>query len=154
MVADASVDLIFADPPFNLGKDYGKGINDAIADEEYLAWCRSWVADCVRILRPSGAFYLWNLPRWNVELGHALNMAGMLFRHWIAVPITYTLPIPGRLYPSHYSLLYYTKGKPRFFNRPRVPIPTCRHCGGDLRGLRRTSRQAQRRGLEPFGRLD
>jgi site-specific DNA-methyltransferase (adenine-specific) len=30
-------------------------------------------------------------------------------------------------------LLYYTKGKPKFFNRPRVPIPVCRHCGGDIK---------------------
>jgi site-specific DNA-methyltransferase (adenine-specific) len=57
----------------------------------------------------------------------------MRFRHWIAVDIKYSLPIPGRLYPSHYSLLYYTKGKPRVFHRPRVPVPVCRHCGGDLK---------------------
>jgi site-specific DNA-methyltransferase (adenine-specific) len=43
------------------------------------------------------------------------------------------MPIPGRLYPSHYSLLYYTNGKPRVFDRPRVPVPTCRHCGGDIK---------------------
>jgi site-specific DNA-methyltransferase (adenine-specific) len=30
-------------------------------------------------------------------------------------------------------LLYYTKGKPKIFNRPRVPIPVCRHCGGDIK---------------------
>ncbi|MBI3969857.1 MAG: site-specific DNA-methyltransferase [Chloroflexi bacterium] len=130
---DASVDLVFADPPFNLGKDYGKSVNDSLADAEYLGWCGRWITECVRVLKPGGAFYLFNLPRWNIELGHRLNMEGMLFRHWIAVDIKYSLPIPGRLYPSHYSLLYYTKGKPKFFNRPRVPIPVCRHCGGDLK---------------------
>lgn len=98
---DASVDLVFADPPFNLGKDYGRGVNDARADEEYLDWCRRWIAECVRALKPGGAFYLFNLPRWNVELGHEMNRLGMLFRHWIAVNIKYSLPIPGRLYPSH-----------------------------------------------------
>lgn len=132
-VADASVDLVFADPPFNLGKDYGKGIDDTRTNEAYLAWCNHWIAECVRVLKPGGAFYLFNLPRWNVELGHSLNEHEMLFRHWITVDIKYSLPIPGRLYPSHYSLLYYTKGKPRFFSRPRVPIPVCRHCGGDLK---------------------
>jgi site-specific DNA-methyltransferase (adenine-specific) len=132
-IGDGSVDLFFADPPFNLGKNYGKGIDDALADQHYLDWCRRWIDPGMRVLRPGGAFYLWNLPKWNVELGHALNEHGMLFRHWIAVPITYTLPLPGRLYPAHYSLLYFTKGKPRTFNRPRVPIPVCRHCGGDLK---------------------
>jgi site-specific DNA-methyltransferase (adenine-specific) len=57
----------------------------------------------------------------------------MTFRHWIAIDIKLSLPIPGKLYPSHYSLLYYTKGKPRAFSRPRVPIPVCRHCGGDIK---------------------
>lgn len=132
-VEDARVDLIFADPPFNLGKDYGKGIQDSLIDEEYLDWCGRWIAECVRMLKPGGAFFLWNLPRWNVELGYRLNREGMMFRHWIAVDIKYSLPVPGRLYPSHYSLLYYTKGKPKTFTRPRVPIPVCRHCGGDIK---------------------
>lgn len=132
-VLSASVDLVFADPPFNLGKNYGEGINDSQPGTEYLDWCYQWIEECVRILKPGGAFYLFNLPRWNVDLGHHLNGQGMLFRHWITVDIKYSLPISGRLYPAHYSLLYYTKGKPKFFHRPRVPIPVCRHCGGDLK---------------------
>ncbi|MHB8394399.1 MAG: DNA-methyltransferase [Candidatus Dormibacteria bacterium] len=132
-VDDESVDLFFADPPFNLNKDYGKGISDAMAEDKYLSWCHAWISEGVRLLKPGGAFYLFNLPRWNVELGHYLGLQGMLFRHWIAIDIKYSLPIPGRLYPSHYSLLYYTKGKPKMFERPRVPIPVCRHCGGDIK---------------------
>ena len=132
-IGDTSVDLVFADPPFNLGKDYGNGVSDSLTEDEYLEWCSKWIAECVRVLKPGGAFFLWNLPKWNVELGHRLNLEGMMFRHWIAVDIKNSLPIPGRLYPSHYSLLYYTKGKPKFFQRPRVPIPVCRHCGKDIK---------------------
>ena len=58
---------------------------------------------------------------------------GMQFRHWIAVSLKFGLPIPGRLYPAHYSLLYYTKGKPKTFRRIRTPIETCRHCGGEIK---------------------
>lgn len=130
---DGTFDLVFADPPFNLGKDYGGAVSDSLRDEEYLAWCESWVKECVRSLRPGGAFYLFNLPRWNIELGHFLNQAAMTFRHWITIDIKYSLPIRGKLYPSHYSLLYYTKGKPAAFTRPRVPVPQCRHCGGDIK---------------------
>ena len=43
------------------------------------------------------------------------------------------LPIPSRLYPSHYSLLYFTNGKPKTFRKIRTPIETCRHCGGEIR---------------------
>lgn len=128
-----SYDLVFADPPFNLGKDYGAGINDKKRDADYLSWCREWIAACIRLLAPGGAIWIYNLPRWNIELGHELGQHKMLFRHWVAVDVKMSLPIPGRLYPSHYSLIYYTKGKPRVFNRPRVPIPVCRHCGGDIK---------------------
>jgi site-specific DNA-methyltransferase (adenine-specific) len=130
---DSVFDLIFADPPFNLNKEYGKGISDSLRDEEYLAWCESWIKECVRVLQPGGAFYLLNIPRWNIELGHFLNAAGMTFRHWVAIDIKYSLPIAGKLYPSHYSMLYYVKGKAKTFSRPRVPIPVCRHCGGDIK---------------------
>lgn len=77
--------------------------------------------------------WIYNLPRWNVELGHELSGSGLMFRHWIAIDLKTSLPISGRLYPSHYSLIYYTKGKPKTFNRPRGPIPVCRHCGGDIK---------------------
>lgn len=132
-VADESVDTVFADPPFNLKKDYGKGINDGLAEEEYLAWCEAWIKEGVRTLKPGGAFWLYNIPKWNIELGHFLNNAGMMFRHWVAIDLKLSLPIQGKLYPSHYSLLYYTKGKPRTFARPRLPIQVCRHCGGDVK---------------------
>lgn len=128
-----SVDLVFADPPFNLNKDYGDGVTDSLSADEYLAWCHKWVAECVRVLSPGGSLFVYNLPRWNIELGHAVGGMGMLFRHWIAIDIKMSLPIPGRLYPSHYSLIYFSKGKPKRFTRPRVPIPACRHCGGDIK---------------------
>jgi site-specific DNA-methyltransferase (adenine-specific) len=72
-ITEATVDLVFVDPPFNLGKDYGQGIDDERPDAAYLARCSSWIAECVRLLKPGGALYLFNLPRWNVEFGHQLN---------------------------------------------------------------------------------
>lgn len=62
-----------------------------------------------------------------------LAEAGLDFRHWIAVDMKNSLPIAGRLYPSHYSLLYYTKGKPKSFTRLRTPIAECRHCSGEIK---------------------
>ncbi len=127
------VDTVFADPPFNLGKVYGNQSNDSLSEEAYLDWCHLWVTECVRTLRPGGAFFLYNLPKWNVLLGAFLSSIGMEFRHWIAVEISACLPIPGRLHPSHYSLLYYTKGKPNTFRRIRTPILLCRHCGREVK---------------------
>jgi site-specific DNA-methyltransferase (adenine-specific) len=133
MIRDGVVDTIFADPPFNLGKEYGENCDDLRSSEEYMKWCKGWVAECVRAIKPGGAFFLYNLPKWNVLLGAHLAELGMDFRHWIAVEISACLPIPGRLHPSHYSLLYYTKGKPKTFRRIRTPIQTCRHCDGEVK---------------------
>ncbi|MEK7466475.1 MAG: site-specific DNA-methyltransferase [Planctomycetota bacterium] len=133
MIRDEVVDTVFADPPFNIGKKYGANTNDRRADEEYLTWCRRWLAECVRVTKPGGAVFVYNLPRWNVLLGAYLTELGLQFRHWIAIEISACLPITGRLHPSHYSLLYYTKGKPKTFRKIRTPIQTCRHCGGEVK---------------------
>lgn len=132
-VKDRTVDTVFADPPFNLGKLYGKRSRDDHPEERYMAWCREWLAECVRVLKPGGSLFLYNLPKWNIPLGAYLTEQGMTFRHWIAVEQKNSLPIQGRLYPAHYSLLYYTKGRPARFHRIRTPIETCRHCGGEIR---------------------
>lgn len=128
-----SVDLAFADPPFNLGKKYTSKIDDSRAASDYLEWCRVWLDEMVRLLKPGAALFLWNLPKWNLPLGAHLN-GKLTFRHWIAVDIKYSLPIQRRLYPSHYSLLYFIKGdRPAIFHPDRQPVPCCRHCGGELR---------------------
>ncbi len=128
-----TVDLAFADPPFNLGKKYSSKIDDARTTHHYLDWCREWLDEMVRVLKPGGSLFLWNLPKWNLALGSCLT-GSMTFRHWIAVDIKYSLPIQNRLYPSHYSLLYFVKGnKPSVFHPDRLPVSCCRHCGGELR---------------------
>lgn len=127
--------LIFADPPFNIGKVYGDSV--AAADRrdpaDYLAWCRQWLDQLVRLLSPGGSLFVYNLPRWNVHLAAHLEQS-LTFRHWIAIDIKYSLPVPRRLYPAHYSLLYFIKGdRARTFNPPRQPMLTCRHCGMEVK---------------------
>jgi site-specific DNA-methyltransferase (adenine-specific) len=127
------VDTVFADPPFNIGKFYGKNVNDRLPDNDYLEWCRAWISECTRILKTGGSFFLYNIPRWNFRLANILMDHGLHFRDWIAIDLKLGLPIPGRLYPSHYSLLYFTKGKPKTFHNIRIPIKACRHCGRDIK---------------------
>lgn len=57
-IEDGSVDLIFADPPYNIGKNFA-GLKDKwSSDEEYLKWCYIWLQKCVDKLKPNGAFYV------------------------------------------------------------------------------------------------
>jgi len=128
-----SVDLVFADPPFNLRKLYPSKISDDLREHEYLTWCEEWGRECARILKPGASFLVWNLPKWNTHMAGFLNHH-LTFRHWISVDIKYRLPIAGRLYPSHYALLYYCKGeKPSVFHPDRLPMEVCPNCSEDLR---------------------
>jgi site-specific DNA-methyltransferase (adenine-specific) len=130
---DSCVDLVFADPPFNLGKDYGKDVNDQMKSEEYLAWSNQWLSESIRVLKEGGSLFVFNLPKWCIEYGAYLNQQGMVFRHWIACRMPKAFPRGQRMSPAHYGLLYYTKGKPAVFNKIYTPIQVCRHCGGEIR---------------------
>ncbi len=141
-----SIDTVFADPPFNLKKQYGSRSNDDMPEAEYLKWCKKWIEECVRVLKPGGAFFLYNLPKWNIFLANYMSEMGLTFRHWIAIEMSACLPIPRRLHPSHYSLLYYTKGKPKTFRRIRTPIETCRHCDKEIKDY-----GGHRKALNPNG---
>ena len=132
-INNESVDMVFADPPYNLGKNYGKNVNDSLSEDEYVNWSKLWIASCVRILKKGGSLFLYNLPKWNIIFGNYLLHLGMLFRHWIVIDIKLGLPIPKRLYPSHYSMLYFTKGNPKTFNKIRIPIAKCRHCKKEIK---------------------
>lgn len=127
-----SIHCIFADPPFNLGKEYKNGFNDKQEDQAYLAWCYQWIKECCRVLAPGGALFIYSLPRWAYHFAAELD-GEMDFRHWIALTMKGTYPRGQKLYPAHYALLYFTKGKPRTFNHIRTPVVTCRHCGKEVK---------------------
>jgi site-specific DNA-methyltransferase (adenine-specific) len=144
---DGRIDTVFADPPFNLGKDYGNGKDkDDLQRCDYLTWCFRWMDECVRVLKPGGSIFVYNLPQWAFHLAAHLELRGMTFRHWIAISMKGTFPRGRKLYPAHYALLYFTKGDPKTFNRVRLPIPSCRHCGKDVKDY-----GGHRKFLNPLG---
>ena len=144
-----SVDTVFADPPFNLGKDYGLGKSkDELHSSSYLEWCYEWIDEASRLVKPGGAIFIYNLPHWAYHLAAHLERRGLSFRHWIAVSMKGTFPRGKKLYPAHYALLYFTKGEPKTFNRDavRLPIPICRHCKKDIKDY-----GGHRKYLNPLG---
>lgn len=52
-----SVDLIFADPPYNIGKVFGNNSDKWDNVEEYVSWCERWIDECMRVLKPDGTMY-------------------------------------------------------------------------------------------------
>ncbi|HAG84516.1 MAG TPA: site-specific DNA-methyltransferase [Cyanobacteria bacterium UBA12227] len=144
---DESVDLVFADPPFNLGKKYGEGISDQIAVNKYLSWSKQWLGESIRVLKPGGSLFVFNLPKWCIEYGAYLNQQGMWFRHWIACRMPKAFPRGKRMSPAHYGLIYYTKGEPSVFNKVYTPIQLCRHCGGEIRDYGGHRKKLNKKGI-------
>lgn len=99
--------LIFADPPYNLEKNYSY-YNDDLEDKEYLKWCEDWLFQCINALQPGGSLFILNIPKWAVHHAQFL-MKYLEFRHWI---VWDAMSKPnGTLIPAHYALLYFTKPK-------------------------------------------
>ena len=53
-----SAQIIIADPPYNIGKDFGNN-SDKQPMDTYLAWCDLWIKECIRILKPNGTMFIY-----------------------------------------------------------------------------------------------
>lgn len=56
-IESQSINLIFADPPYGLGKDFGSSKDTWASAKDYLNWCKIWIDECMRILKPNGTMY-------------------------------------------------------------------------------------------------
>lgn len=121
---DNSIDLVFADPPYNLDKAYNV-YDDEQANEQYIAWCNAWLEEYARVLKPTGSLYVLNLPHWTMYHAAFLNQR-LHFQNWI---VWDALSEPrGKLMPAHYGLLFYTKHPTGFtFNYEQVGQLDARH---------------------------
>ena len=106
---DNSIDFAFADPPYNLNKEY-RGYADDLNIKDYFSWCDQWIGEIARVLRPGGTFALLNIPLWSIR--HFLYLETVLtFQNWITWD---ALSFPVRLImPAHYTILCFSKGEPR-----------------------------------------
>lgn len=125
--------IVFLDPPFNLGKKYSN--NDKNIDkqhpEKYFKWLNAILDESIRILMPGGALYLYHIPIWAMRLGNYIDNK-LDFRHWISISMKNGFVRGKNLYPAHYALLYFTKGEPLYFHRPKIEIQKCK-CGRSIK---------------------
>lgn len=147
-IPDNSVDMSFADPPFNLKKKYNH-YEDSKEKEEYLEWCNQWIKEMVRITKNSGSIFIHNIPRWLVYYADFLNTLAY-FRHWISWD-SGGAPMGKTLLPNHYGILYYTKAKShkefKFYDI-RAPHKKCRICKSFLKDY-----GGKKDLMHPFGML-
>jgi site-specific DNA-methyltransferase (adenine-specific) len=125
-----SARIVFLDPPFNLGKIYGRSGRsfDQRPELEYRRWLLDVLDESVRVLAEGGSLYVYHLPQWAMRLGSHLEDT-LIFRQWIAISMKNGFVRGKRLYPAHYALLMFSKGNPAVLNRPKLQPALCRHCG-------------------------
>ena len=110
---DDSIDVTFADPPFNLKKKYD-GYKDNLDFNSYLEWCEKWIFEMVRITKPTGSIFIHNIPKWLTYFSEILNKIAY-FKHWIS----WDAPTAPEALPVPYSTAW-----PRrdcFWSRPNSP---------------------------------
>src|SRR6201994_3295297 len=121
------VDLVFADPPFNIGYLY-HNYDDEKDVDEYVAWSEKWMSAVHRALKPSGSFYLAIGDEFAADLCHvARRKIGFNLRNWIIWHYTFGQQTKKMFAKSHTHILYFTKEKSGFtFNPDAVRVASAR----------------------------
>jgi len=112
-VPDESADLVFLDPPYNIGKAYAD-YDDARDVDEYYQWCEAWLGHAARVLAPGGVVVALNLP--GAVRHHARYLGRDLRRvNWLCWDAL-SRPPAGDIMPTNYPILVLAKGEPSTVN--------------------------------------
>jgi DNA modification methylase len=118
-----SVDLVIADPPYNLGKDYGNN-HDIQGFDEYLVFSHNWLSQAHRVLKPSGTLYVFMGFRFISYLYNIVDRElGMFFNSWIVWHYTQGIGKTRGFSPRHDDILMFTKTEDFKFNLDEVRVP-------------------------------
>lgn len=123
---DASVDLVFADPPFNIGYVYDE-YDDRLEEQKYIDWCSEWMAQVHRVLSDRGTFWLAIGDEYAAELKVAAKQQGFTTRNWVIWYYTFGVHCKSKFTRSHAHLFYFVKDAKQFtFNFNGVAVPSAR----------------------------
>ena len=126
-LAAGSVDLAFADPPFNIGYEYDI-YEDKRAADEYLDWTRQWGAALVRALKATGTFWLAIGDDFAAELKMIFQRElGLTCRSWVIWYYTFGVNCKFKFSRSHTHLFHFVKdAKCCTFNADAIRVPSAR----------------------------
>ncbi len=122
-VRDGTANLIFADPPYNIGKIFNGKKESWASEEHYLEWCYQWIDLCVQKLHPAGSMYLMaatqNMPYLDIFLRKRLTVLSRIVWHYDSSGIQ-----AKRFYGSLYEpILFAVKDKSRYtFNSAEIQV--------------------------------
>ena len=117
-----SVDLIITDPPFNIGKQYGGVYKDNKDFPDYLDWCKTWITECIRLLKEDGSLYLFNYPENNAYLLPFLQ-ENMVFRRWMTWHYPTNIGHSKHNFTrTQHSIIFCTKTKKHKFNKNDITV--------------------------------
>ncbi len=108
-----SVDLAFADPPFNIGYDYDV-YDDRQEKAAYLNWSREWISAVHRVLKPDGTFWLAIGDEYAAELKLLSQEVGFTTRSWVIWYYTFGVNCKQKFTRSHAHLFHFVKDPKEF----------------------------------------
>ncbi|MCH8878759.1 MAG: site-specific DNA-methyltransferase [Planctomycetes bacterium] len=122
-----SVDLAFADPPFNIGYQYDV-YDDRRGVDDYLEWSREWITGIARILKPDGTFWLAIGDEFAAELKTLCTRdIGLHCRSWVVWFYTFGVHCTQKFTRSHAHLFHFVKDPKKFtFNSLEIRVPSAR----------------------------
>ena len=111
-------DVVIADPPYNIKKDFGNNA-DNMEPAAYTDWCRRWMAQCLRLIKPAAPIFIYGLPE---ILAHLAVTHPIAKQRWLVWHYTNkTVPASRFWQRSHESILCLWKG-----DKPRLNIDAIR----------------------------
>lgn len=125
-LADESVDLVIADPPYFeiIKEDWD---NQWASEQEYLNWCRRWTEECFRIMKPETCFYVWGTTKQDTFIKYKLevlnNIPQAQYQNWIIWSYDWGGRTKKKFPRKHEDILMYSKGDVFPFNADDIRIP-------------------------------
>lgn len=121
-------DLVFADPPFNIGYEYDT-YEDKVDSKEYVEWTDRWMEACCKVLKPTGSFYIAIGDDFAAHVRIIGDKLGLTLRNWIIWHYTFGQQTKFKFARAHTHVFYFTKAshpKDFTFNDYAVRVPSDR----------------------------
>jgi len=119
-------DLVFADPPFNIGFQYDR-YSDTLEKDKYLHWTRDWMSACVKVLKQRGAFYIAIGDEYAAHVRVIGEQLGLFCRNWIIWHYTFGQQCKYKFARSHTHIFYFVRDPEVYtFNDMKIRLPSGR----------------------------